>query len=431
MSARHAEQAALRWEAWLKAANIILVTVAPTLVSLATFACVAFSGISLHASTVFASLALFNLLRSPLSALPELFAALAHARVALARLGAVLTDSEGEGAGGGEGEGGELGRRWVDKEGGGGGDGVRRADTGSSGSSGSSGLGGTYQPPCLPAEPRLHAQSARRSPPNLVITDASFAWQPAEEPDRDRDRDRARRRDRHRHRPEEEARSLLPSAARETRGETKDEIEIEIEIETKGETKGGDDGADDGNHDDDDDDNGGGGGGGDGGGGSGGGGGNGAWFVGPINARVTAGQMLVITGEMGSGKSSVLAGILDEMHHLEGEIHICGERYAGAVPPKGSASTGERAGQRHSHYQRQPAAAIHTSTSPLCTPLIGYCGQRAWLCQGSIRENILLGRPFDETRYTRVLHAVALDVDMREWPHGDRAEVGGLRIDEA
>ena len=201
MSARHAEQAALRWEAWLKAANIILVTVAPTLVSLATFACVAFLGIPLHASTVFASLALFNLLRSPLSALPELFAALAHARVALARLGAVLTDGEGEGAGGGEGEGGELGRRW---EGGGGGDGVRRADTGSSGSSGSSaaepsrfvgssgssGLGGTYKPPCLPAEPRLHAQSARRSPPNLVITDASFAWQPAEEPDRDRDRAR-------------------------------------------------------------------------------------------------------------------------------------------------------------------------------------------------------------------------------------------------
>ena len=431
MSARHAEQAALRWEAWLKAANIILVTVAPTLVSLATFACVAFSGISLHASTVFASLALFNLLRSPLSALPELFAALAHARVALARLGAVLVDGEGEGvgAGGGEGEGGELGRRWVDKEGGGGGDGVRRADTGSSGSSGSSaaepsrfvgssgssGLGGTYKPPCLPAEPRLHAQSARRSPPNLVITDASFAWQPAEEPDRDRDRDRARHRDRHRHRPEEEARSLLPSAARET----------------KGETKGGDEGADDGNHDDDDDDNGGGGGGGDGGGGSGGGGGDGIWIVGPINARVTAGQMLVITGEMGSGKSSVLAGILDEMHHLEGEIHICGERYAGAVPPKGSASTGERAGQRHSHQQRQPAAAMHASTSPLCTPLIGYCGQRAWLCQGSIRENILLGRPFDETRYTRVLHAVALDVDMREWPHGDRAEVGGLRIDGA
>jgi ABC-type transport system involved in cytochrome bd biosynthesis fused ATPase/permease subunit len=63
--------------------------------------------------------------------------------------------------------------------------------------------------------------------------------------------------------------------------------------------------------------------------------------------------------------------------------------------------------------------------------LIGYCGQRAWLCQGSIRENILLGRPFDETRYTRVLHAVALDVDMREWPHGDRAEVGGLRVDGA
>ena len=427
MSARHAEQAALRREALLKAANIILVTVAPTLVSLATFACVAFSGISLHASTVFASLALFNLLRSPLSALPELFGALAHARVALARLGAVLTDGEGEGEGVGEGEseGGELGRR-IEKEAGGGSDGVRgaRADktiagskgssgssaadpsrvAGSSGSSGSSGIGGAYKPPSLPAEPHLPAQSARRSPPNLVITDASFAWQPAKRPDRarDRDRDRARHRGRDRHRPEEvEARSLLPSAARET--------------------KGGGEGADDGNHDgnhDDDDDVGGGGGGGSGGGGRGGGGGDGIWNVGPINARVSAGQMLVITGEMGSGKSSVLAGILDEMHHLAGEIHICGERYAGAEPQKGSAST------------RQPAATIQSSTSPLFTPLIGYCGQRAWLCQGSIRENILLGRPYDEARYTRVLHAVALDVDMREWPRGDRAEVGGLPLND-
>ena len=41
--------------------------VAPTLVSLATFACLTLGGAPLHASTVFASLALFNLLRSVIS----------------------------------------------------------------------------------------------------------------------------------------------------------------------------------------------------------------------------------------------------------------------------------------------------------------------------------------------------------------------------
>ena len=44
------------------------------------------AGTPLHAATVFSSLALFNALRAPLSALPDLFSSLAHARVAVRRL---------------------------------------------------------------------------------------------------------------------------------------------------------------------------------------------------------------------------------------------------------------------------------------------------------------------------------------------------------
>ena len=61
-TARRAERTALRREAVLKAANVLLATVAPTLVSLSTFSALALSGAPLHASTVFASPALFNLL---------------------------------------------------------------------------------------------------------------------------------------------------------------------------------------------------------------------------------------------------------------------------------------------------------------------------------------------------------------------------------
>ena len=80
---RTLELRALRNEATVKALNVMVVTIAPTLVSLTTFTALSASGTPLHAATVFSSLALFNALRAPLSALPDLFSSLAHARVAV------------------------------------------------------------------------------------------------------------------------------------------------------------------------------------------------------------------------------------------------------------------------------------------------------------------------------------------------------------
>ena len=94
LDARRAELRLLRLESLVKSLNMMLVTIAPTLVSLCTFTALALSGGALHASTVFSSIALFNALRAPLSALPDLFASLAHARVALSRLQAVLRAEE-------------------------------------------------------------------------------------------------------------------------------------------------------------------------------------------------------------------------------------------------------------------------------------------------------------------------------------------------
>ena len=98
LDARRAELRLLRLESLVKSLNMMLVTIAPTLVSLCTFTALALSGGALHASTVFSSIALFNALRAPLSALPDLFASLAHARVALSRLQAVLRAEEADGA---------------------------------------------------------------------------------------------------------------------------------------------------------------------------------------------------------------------------------------------------------------------------------------------------------------------------------------------
>ncbi|KAH8898486.1 P-loop containing nucleoside triphosphate hydrolase protein [Thozetella sp. PMI_491] len=55
---------------------------------------------------------------------------------------------------------------------------------------------------------------------------------------------------------------------------------------------------------------------------------------------------------------------------------------------------------------------------------IAYMPQDPWLISGTIRDNILLGRPFDEDLYHRVLSACALEHDLSMMELGDLQPVG-------
>lgn len=44
-----------------------------------------------------------------------------------------------------------------------------------------------------------------------------------------------------------------------------------------------------------------------------------------INLEVKSGQLIAITGRVGSGKSSLLSAILGEMEKLRGYVGICGD----------------------------------------------------------------------------------------------------------
>ena len=56
--------------------------------------------------------------------------------------------------------------------------------------------------------------------------------------------------------------------------------------------------------------------------------------------------------------------------------------------------------------------------------MIGYCSQSPWLQSMSIRDNILFGAPYNETRYKQTLDACALIPDFAGFKHGDLSNVG-------
>lgn len=55
---------------------------------------------------------------------------------------------------------------------------------------------------------------------------------------------------------------------------------------------------------------------------------------------------------------------------------------------------------------------------------ISYVPQTAWCQNLSLRDNIVFGQPWDATRYSQVLHACALELDLDILAAGDQTKAG-------
>ena len=53
-----------------------------------------------------------------------------------------------------------------------------------------------------------------------------------------------------------------------------------------------------------------------------------------------------------------------------------------------------------------------------------YHWQEPWLQKGSVKDNILFGKMFQQDWYHSVLEACALNEDLKQWYHGDQTNVG-------
>ncbi|XP_063242885.1 ATP-binding cassette sub-family C member 10 [Bacillus rossius redtenbacheri] len=102
-----------------------------------------------------------------------------------------------------------------------------------------------------------------------------------------------------------------------------------------------------------------------------------------INITLKKGELLGVMGRVGSGKTSLLLAMLAELDQVSGVVGLS-----------------------------DPDAGV------------GLVSQQAWLQRGTIRDNILFGKPYDRAKYKSVIDACCLQPDIDALPDGDLTGVG-------
>uniref|UniRef100_A0A8C4V252 ATP binding cassette subfamily C member 8 n=1 Tax=Falco tinnunculus TaxID=100819 RepID=A0A8C4V252_FALTI len=107
-----------------------------------------------------------------------------------------------------------------------------------------------------------------------------------------------------------------------------------------------------------------------------------------IDIRIPQGQLTMIVGQVGCGKSSLLLAILGEMQKISGNIFW----------------------SRCTRKRKRGSVA--------------YASQKPWLLNATVEENITFESPFNKQRYKAVIDACSLQPDIDILPHGDQTQIG-------
>jgi len=124
---------------------------------------------------------------------------------------------------------------------------------------------------------------------------------------------------------------------------------------------------------------------------------NSSFQLSDLNMKFEVGQLNVIAGPTGSGKTSLLMALLGEMTLLEGKVYLPG-------------------GRSREDLKKDPRTGLLECTA--------YCAQQAWLANASIKDNIVFASPWDGKRYKEVVAACSLEKDFEILDNGGETLVG-------
>lgn len=116
-----------------------------------------------------------------------------------------------------------------------------------------------------------------------------------------------------------------------------------------------------------------------------------------LNIDFKIGELNVVIGPTGAGKTSLLLALLGEMELTEGRVFLPSAMNRDDVTPNPQTGLAET---------------------------VAYCAQQAWLLNDTLRNNILFGNEFNEARYNAVIEACALKRDLEILDAGDQTEIG-------
>ncbi|CAI9724597.1 resistance-associated 1-like isoform X1 [Octopus vulgaris] len=99
-----------------------------------------------------------------------------------------------------------------------------------------------------------------------------------------------------------------------------------------------------------------------------------------IHFKVTQGTLVAVVGVVGSGKSSLISAILGEMEKCSGKVNVQSN--------------------------------------------VAYVAQQAWIQNDTLRNNILFGKQYHQSFYTKIINSCALHTDLKILPAADQTEIG-------
>ena len=101
-----------------------------------------------------------------------------------------------------------------------------------------------------------------------------------------------------------------------------------------------------------------------------------------VNVDIKAGELVMVVGSVGSGKSSLLMSVLNEIPKVEGSISVKGK--------------------------------------------MSLIQQNAWITNSTLRENILFGEKYNRARYKEVIEVCGLKQDIENFDEGDQIMIGSV-----